>query len=266
MTRILIPTDFSGNALAATDAAISLFGAEADYTMLHLYHEPYAAATSMISLVDIAMQDSRRSLKEELERIHTKFGKDLRISGLSEYGDGGRQIASLAARMNIDLIVMGTKGASGLKEVLVGSVAAATINSSSRPVLIIPEGVVVNRDSFKTWVVAVDDLRNTEILTPVRAIAKLFSASLRFLRIIQGEKGHTNGHDTRPAYLLGDEGYTELAAEEPVSGIAEFLRRNTTDVLVMFPGNHGFMDRIFKRSNTGKMAMHAGLPLLTVHK
>lgn len=266
MTRILIPTDYSANAQIATEAAIGLFGPEADYTLLHLYHEPYAAATSMISLVDIAMQDSRNSLKEELERLHGKFGKDLRIAGMSEYGDGGKQIASLAAKMNADIIVMGTKGASGLKEVLVGSVAADTITNSTKPVLMIPEGVEVNRDSFKTWVVAIDDIKNPEILAPVRAFAGLFSASLSFLKIVHGVKRITHGHDTRPSYLLGDEGYTELSAEDPVGGIAEFVSRNATDVLVMFPGNHGFMDRLFKRSNTSRVAMHTSLPLLTVHK
>lgn len=266
MTRVLIPTDFSSNAQIATDTAIGLFGPDADYTLLNLYHEPYAAATSMISLVDIAMQDSRKSLNEELERIHGKFGKELRIAGLSEYGDGGKQIASLAAKLNADIIVMGTKGASGLKEVLVGSVASDTINNSSKPVLMIPEGVEVNRDSFKTWVVAIDDIRNPEILAPVRAFASLFSANLSFLKIVHGVKGYTNGHDTRPSYLLNNEGYTELAADDPVGGISEFVSRNNTDVLVMFPGNHGFMDRIFKRSNTSRVAMHTSLPLLTVHK
>jgi len=263
--KILIPTDFSANALLAIDFAILTFGkTESEYLLLNLYHEPHAAATSMISLVDIAMQDSKQLLAEEETRIRSANGKDIKLEILSEYGEGGKKIASIGAKFKCDLIVMSTKGASGLKEILIGSVAADTIHASKIPVLMIPEDS--KSSEFKTWIVAIDEIKNTEILSPVRNIANHFKAELSFLKIVKAIPGISNGHNHRPSFLNQADGYDEYSAEDPIDGINEYLIKNKADLLVMFPGTHGFIDRLFKRSNTGKMAMHTNVPMLTVHK
>lgn len=263
--KIIIPTDFSANAQLAADFAIMTFGLQdAEYVLLNLYHEPHAAATSMISLVDIAMQDSRKSLLEECDRLKSTHGEALILKSISDYGEGGRKIASVAASESCDLIVMGTKGATGLKEVLVGSVASDTINASKVPVLMIPEDSTPNE--FRSWLVAIDEINNSDLLKPVRNMANMFNAGLSFLKITKGAPGHSNGHDHRPPYLMQSESYTEYSSEDPVSGINDYIKSNKADLLVMFPGNHGFLDRLFKRSTTGKMAMHTNVPLLTVHK
>jgi nucleotide-binding universal stress UspA family protein len=263
--KILIPSHFSANAQLAADFAIMTFGlTEAEYVLLNLYHEPHAAATSMISLVDIAMQDSRNSLKEESERLIKTHGQNLQLRTISEYGEGGRKISLIASAEACDLIIMGTKGATGLKEVLVGSVASDTINASKVPVLMIPEDSAPNE--FRSWLVAIDEMNSSELLKPVRSMATLFNAGLSFLKITKGVPGHTNGLDHRPSYLMSTESYTEYSAEDPVNGINDYIKKNKADLLVMFPGNHGFLDRLFKRSTTGKMAMHTNVPLLTVHK
>lgn len=263
--KILIPTDFSASAQLAIDFAILTFGkTEAEYLLLNLYHEPHAAATSMISLVDIAMQDSKQSLAEEESRIRNTHGQDLKLDILSEYGEGGKKIASVGTIFKCDLIVMSTKGASGLKEMLIGSVAADTIHASKIPVLMIPEDS--KPSEFKSWIVAIDEIKNTEILIPVRSIANHFKAGLSFLKIVKGIPGSSNGHEHRPSFLHQADGYDEYSAEDPIKGINEYITKNNADLLVMFPDNHGFIDRLFKRSNTGKMAMHTNVPMLTVHK
>jgi nucleotide-binding universal stress UspA family protein len=262
--KVLLPTDFSGNAKLAVDFAISLFGMEAEYTLLNLYHEPHAAATSMISLVDIAMQDSRNSLIEELEHFKSKYGEDLKMGYLSEYGEGGRQISNLAGRYNQDIIIMGTKGASGLKEVLVGSVASDTLSKSEKPVMIVPMG---EWGIPKVMAAAVDDKVDAEALGRARKFADIFKAKLNFLKVESNDAVPAgNNDDTKPSYVEPGEVYSQIFAEDPVQGITQFVHDNKVDMLIMFPGHHGFLDRLFKRSNTGKVAMHSKVPLLTIHK
>lgn len=263
--KILLPTDFSSNARMAVDYAITLFGMEGEYTLLNLYHEPHAAATSMISLVDIAMQDSRNSLMDEMDYFKDKYGSELKMGYLSEYGEGGRQICMLANRYNQDVIIMGTKGASGLKEVLVGSVASDTINKSDKPVIVVPEG----EWSKPTKIcIAVDENPEESLFGFVRNIATEFNAVVSFVRVNSGDMVPATGKsaDGQPEFIRGEETFSEIYSEDAVEGITEYVEDTGTDMLVMFPGTHGFLDRLFKRSHTGKVAMHSKVPLMTIHK
>lgn len=262
--KVLLPTDFSGNARLAVDYAIKLFGMDAEYTLLNLYHEPHAAATSMISLVDIAMQDSRNSLIDELEHFKSKYGAQIKMGYLSEYGEGGRQISFIANRYNQDIIIMGTKGASGLKEVLVGSVASDTLSKSEKPVMIVPMG---EWGIPNVMAAAVDDHVDAEALARARNFADIFNSKLHFLKVEAEDKVPAGREgDSRPSYMEPGEIYHHIVAEEPVQGITRFVDENDIDMLIMFPGHHGFLDRLFKRSHTGKVAMHSKVPLLTIHK
>lgn len=265
--KILIPTDFSTGARAALDYAFSLFGKEdAEYTLLNLYHEPHAAATSMISLVDIAMQDSRNSLNQEMGIVRSNYGEGYKVGYLSEYGEGGKHISNVARKYHMDYIVMGSKGASGLKEVLVGSVASDTINQSDVPVLMIPDGATYSKP--KSIVIAVDEDVQLDLLDKVRSFASRFNAAITFLKVSNGEvvPRYVKEGLSKPAFVGEAESYAEVQAEDAVKGITQFSAEHGADVLVMFPGTHGFLDRLFKRSHTGKVAMHSSIPLLTIHK
>src|SRR5690606_37930994 len=65
-------------------------------------------------------------------------------------------VASVAGRQAIDLIVMGTQGASGIREVFLGSNTSAVLNFAALPLLAVPEGC--KNCPLKTIVFAVDDL------------------------------------------------------------------------------------------------------------
>jgi len=264
--KILLPTDFSTFAQKAVDYAISLFGTDGvEYTLLNLYHEPHAAATSMISLVDLAMQDSRNSLLEEVEHFKSKYGDSLLINYLSEYGEGGKQITVLAKRYHHDLVVMGSKGASGLKEVLIGSVAADTMKHALLPVIMVPEGDWAKPGNI---LVAIDDSTDAALVNKVRSLATQFNSRLTFLKVNVDEAvPEALAEDfLRPDFVAINENFTQVQAEDPVDGIIDFAKSNQIDMLVMFPGNHSFFERLFKRSNTSRVAMHSKIPMLSLHK
>ena len=264
--KILLPTDFSHNAKLAFDYAVTLFGLEGvEYTLLNLYHEPHAAATSMISLVDIAMQDSRNSLMEEMDELKSKYGENIQLNYLSEYGEGGKQITVTAKRYHQDIIVMGSKGASGLKEVLIGSVAADTMKHATTPVIMVPEGTW---EKPKHFLVAVDDSSDNQLIAKVRELASQFNASLNFLRVNVGDMVPASGKEAliQPDFVEAGEVFSEVFSEDAAEGIIQFSEDNDIDLLVMFPGNHSFFERLFKRSHTGRVAMRSRIPMLSLHK
>lgn len=263
--KVFLPTDFSDSAHHASVFAINLFGLEGvEYTLLTLYHEPHAAATSMISLVEIAMQDARKSLMTEEKNLKEKFGTRLKLSGLCEYGEGGGQIARLAIRHAANVIVMGTKGASGLKEVLIGSVAATTVQKSEVPVLVVPDTAKSPR--FTKALAAIDDNYDVSAIDKLRLIAGALDMNLAFVSMdVTGNKTSAD-KEIKPDFLQKGEEHSWITGADLVSALAGSAEQSGAQVVAMFPGKHGFFERLFKKSNSALFAMHSDMPLLTVRK
>lgn len=139
---ILVAVDFSESSEQALTAAIDLArqtGAE-----LHVAHaldlpialfNPYAVSLPD-ALVTQARDEAARRLRETVERV-AKEGVTAK-SRLSEV-PAAPAIARLAEEIGADLIVMGTHGHTGLKHVLLGSVAERTLRLAPCSVLIVKE-------------------------------------------------------------------------------------------------------------------------------
>jgi nucleotide-binding universal stress UspA family protein len=136
----LFPTDFSescGEAMAYACELVNQFDAELH--LLHVLHD--LAATVPEPELAIAMWgDYQREMRESAERAL----KGLRCSGLREekiaqrsvrLGSPANEIVEYAKDNDIDLIVIGTRGRSGLAHVLLGSVAERVVRHAPCPVL-----------------------------------------------------------------------------------------------------------------------------------
>jgi nucleotide-binding universal stress UspA family protein len=128
--RILVAMDFSEQGERALEAALELgsrFRAE-----VHLVHalevalplfEPYA-----VVLPADWIGEARRLAQEKLEKAHARM-KSRGLSGTVHLGDvpAAHAIADRARAIGADLVVVGTHGHTGLKHVLLGSVAERTV-------------------------------------------------------------------------------------------------------------------------------------------
>lgn len=136
--KILVPLDFSKHADTALTLAIEL-GAEhgAELHLLHAYELPVAVTTAYGVAIPQAVWDGVQEavtarLSETLDRVEAAG-----LKGHSHIATGpaADAIVSAAEAKGIDLIVMGTRGLTGLKHILLGSVAERTIRSAPCPVL-----------------------------------------------------------------------------------------------------------------------------------
>ncbi len=136
--KILVPVDFSDHSEQAFRLAIDLaksFGGEV--MLLHVFPEsmalvpPYGPALP----ADFGMQ-IERSATEHFEKWREEHcPEDLEVKSFVRRGDPSRAIADLVEETGADLIVMGTKGTTGLAHVLMGSVAERTVRTAPCPVL-----------------------------------------------------------------------------------------------------------------------------------
>jgi nucleotide-binding universal stress UspA family protein len=138
--RILVPIDFSEHSQHALDAAIGLaksFGAE-----LHLLHcfQPYPTGTVAPSYGVVVPDTYERAVREattaQLSRWRDKASaQGVRVEKHISAGFPSHGIIALAEELPADLIVIGTRGLTGIRHVLLGSVAERTVRLAPCPVL-----------------------------------------------------------------------------------------------------------------------------------
>jgi len=139
LRRVLVPTDFSEEALRSARVALELLGARAkgELVLVHAYHIPveYSAYGSLPTNWKF-LEEAPRVAQSELD----KWSKELSASGwkvTTEVGEGppATVIERLAKEHDVDLIAMGTHGRSTLRELVLGSVAKRVLQRAPCPVL-----------------------------------------------------------------------------------------------------------------------------------
>ena len=84
------------------------------------------------------LNEALKSGMKVLEQVKPDLDKEgVRYDLVVEIGDPGEKIVEFADKINADLIVMGHRGLSGIKKLLVGSVCDKVIKCSNRPVLVV---------------------------------------------------------------------------------------------------------------------------------
>jgi nucleotide-binding universal stress UspA family protein len=142
MKTILVPTDFSPHSEKALGVAERL--AKLTDGKIHLLH-CYQINPGGISPYGIALpekfgrevRDAAKKKIEDLEKRVAAEGIEVSVHLTSRFPS--QAVSDLAKEIGADLIVMGTRGATGLKHILLGSVAERTLRIAPCPVLTVKE-------------------------------------------------------------------------------------------------------------------------------
>ena len=141
--RILVPVDFSDHSSRAVETARDLAKAfDAKLLLLHCYQvNPGAVSPYGLVLPEGFDREVREAAARRLEEWRDKAASDgvdaeARLS--ATFPSMG--ITDAAVEEKADLIVMGTRGLSGIKHVLLGSVAERTLRTAPCPVLTVKHG------------------------------------------------------------------------------------------------------------------------------
>ena len=135
--KILAPTDFSESAREAIQLAVELatrFGAR--ITLLHCYQTPaYLLPEGSILAGADLIADIMNRAGEALEAARRELEGKVPVDTLLVEGLPFVQIVNAAHEGSYDLIAMGTHGRTGLRHVLLGSVAERVVRRANCPVL-----------------------------------------------------------------------------------------------------------------------------------
>src|ERR1043165_9677995 len=137
--NILVPIDFSERSMEALEIALALtkrFGA--DLHVAHIYEPDFPLTTVMAMPLALPPGPVAQGVRRHLKDVTKKRGFELRPGNYHAIeGRPADQICELARRHAIDLIVVATRGNTGLKHLVLGSTAERIVRYSPCPVLLV---------------------------------------------------------------------------------------------------------------------------------
>lgn len=274
-TKILIPTDFSKLSKVAVFYAIELaqtLGGELIVVNVVNTEVPPMVRLGLHRLRAAFKNSAEQDMILLIKKIERKYKQSRKLSITHKilFGSSVNEtIERFASSNNIDLIVVGTKGATGLKKVFLGSNATSIINKSTIPVITVPE--FTKFKDLKNIVYATNMLNLNEEVEIIVPFSQLFEANIHVLHITSKDSTQKNNPEKISAELKkAFKGikieFHSLADENISEGIENFITNISADMLVMFTHELNFYEKISGKSVTRKVALGTKIPMLIFNK
>ncbi|WMX15510.1 MULTISPECIES: universal stress protein [unclassified Aureispira] len=264
MKKILVPTDFSENADKALDFALALANKfNAKLRLVHTYNTS-APAGHLGSINRVVKEDREKEMAAFVKATQESISFDLDIKGRCKKGYPVEMIESEAERIDADLIIMGTLGASNLSKQVMGSTASKLIKHTQFPVLAIPRDT--HYSDIKNIVVAVDALTMSVLntLNPMIDIAQKSNLNIELVHV-SNQQIHTDIDPTIKEYLNGlavPFNYTKIQSDQILESILTFAHEKGNSVLCLVSRQRGWFENLFHSSVSQQVALKSDLPLL----
>jgi len=288
MTTILFPTDFSKCAQEAQKVAFSLAKLfDAELKIIHVvsdtiftweseehFYETIAMFPVTPNAPKIVTQEDGvnyfATALGEIQEEATKQGIHNSIQLL--FGDTAHKILEEAKKEDVSMIVMGTNGASGLKEAFVGSITQWVTRKSPCPVLSVrslPHGEFKVDDLVYASDFKVEDENNN--LEVVKIFASYFDAKIHLLYINTPhyfEETHTclqrieqvaKDHNLENYQI---DIYNHYTVED---GVLTYAKLNDVDLIAVSNHQYGVIRSLVEFRTTEVLVNHATVPVLTLN-
>lgn len=271
MKRILVPTDFSQHADNALKVAAEIAKKQnCEILLLHLLEVPSQmndAITGAAGIPEIMLfiKKGNEALENETQK---SFLKDIPISQHVKLDKASHGILSFSKSNNIDLIVMGSHGVSGIDEILMGSNTEKVVRQSEIPVLVIKNNIFnYNQPNF----VFASDFLN-EIKIPFKKMiefAKIFDAKISLVMICTPNSFKS----TKVAKKILTDFITEFDSENFSThiyndtniekGILNFANDTNADLIGLCTHGRTGLSHFFTGSISEDLVNHAIKPVIT---
>lgn len=186
MKNILVPTDFSTHAQYAFRFAVEL--ARQSGGAIHLVHVielPILHDTTLMPTLSFEqdyLNDAAALAEKKFNQLIRSVKGESFITSSVEYGAATQSMLDCASRRKSDLIVMGTHGASGLKEYFVGSNTEKIVRLAKVPVLSVPG--TVSMKAIRNLILPTSLYgKQDELIRYAEMLQKIFKAKLQVLYV-----------------------------------------------------------------------------------
>jgi len=276
MKRILLPTDFSINAYNAISYAFNLFKKEAcTFYLLHTYTpavyqtEYVLHSPGQIGLGDVYQTEAMEQMEELKKQLENEFSnsKHTIITHVA-FNTLVDEVLNSSEHEHADFIVMGTKGATGAKEVFLGTHAVHVINKSKIPVIVVPDRYEFEKPMKILFPTDMEVPYPPEQVAPLVAVAKEHGSSIEVLHISTGyeltEEQDQNKKQLDASLKNVTHLFHETSSQPIIEGISKFQMTKQVSMLAMIRNKHTFLERIFIEPVIQKIGYHVSIPFLVI--
>lgn len=275
MKKILVPTDFSPASKNAGRVAVKL-AAKMKFEII-LYHAYTPLENPFVDSRDIRSAYNERSCKNllnRLNRLRKKMLNKFDMLKISTVLDNSPLIPGILRTINqsqINFIIMGTQGASGIKKTILGSNTASLINKASIPVLMVPHKYKteqLNRVVFAT------SCQQSEIkaFRLMNKLIKPFLAEVTVLHVFSSKAAFTKekaDFDTFKNTLTAEFKNVKLdfrlmESSSIILGMETLDESFPYDLMVLVRKKKTIFEKIFVKSLTRNMALLTHRLLLVI--
>ncbi|MRI00730.1 hypothetical protein GH721_09350 [Kriegella sp. EG-1] len=280
MTNILIPTDFSANALHALNYANFLFkNEECTFYILNAFQ---TGASNLENLRNIQKntklfkankEASQRNLKELLHVIHAENNnRQHAYKTIAKADSLLNAIGKSSIELQISYIFMGTRGASGLKSVFMGSNTAAVISKIDFcPIVAVPSDYNFNIPRTILFTTGFEHVYDKYELNPMLLLAKLWDSKIQILHLLDTTKiiEHKETAKKVISKRLKNVDYEIIEIEKKGKIATEINKRaehnENIGMVAIIDYWHSFIEKITHEPVVKTIAFSTKIPLLVMH-
>ncbi|SEL25820.1 Nucleotide-binding universal stress protein, UspA family [Maribacter orientalis] len=276
--RILVPTDFSKNALNAIRYALNLYKEiKCEFYFLNVFRlDSYSTDNLFIPEPGSAEYEAAKTRSEEefnklldILKLHHNNVKHS-YHTISTFNFLEEALKQIIAEKDIDLVVMGTQGATGAKGLIFGSNTVNTMEKIREcPVLAVPENV---RFSSPKEIVFPTDYKSAfkrKELSYLIEISKMHDTAIRVLYVAKNVE--LNDEQLNNQKLLGDilgtlnHSFHTLSLKDVSDGLTSFVESRDSDMIAFINRKHFFFSSIFSKPMVKEIGYNAIVPILALH-
>ncbi len=279
MKNILVPTDFSENSWNSIQFALEFFkNSKCNFYLLHVtpITNFFGAETPMVSTGEVIektyISQSKRSLHTLLKKIkNLSQNRDHNFMTISSYDYFIDAVKTQIQEKNIDLIIMGTKGATGMKEAIIGSNTGDLITKVKCPVLVVPEKAIFKKIKEIGFPTDFNIFYQTKILSSISEIAKIYDSTIEIVHVAKNDEDLTLFQRENKEYLndfFMDEKHRfhRITNRKIESGIQNFVQKHQIDMIVMIAKNLNLFQQILFKPTVEEISYHTEIPFLVLHE
>ena len=195
----------------------------------------------------------------------------LKIICVSRFGLPSETLLAAAEAYEVDLLVMGTRGAGPVSQAFLGSTVADMIQAGKVPVLALPLQAELRDRSTFVFALDMAAIPDQAMIRWLRDWVKLFQSHLKVLHVYSGKDPEQEQQKAVEALDMLDTEMIDLSYEvyflerEIVSqGVQEFIQLHQAELLMLVPRHHTFLEILLQRTLTGLLESQGLMPLLTL--
>lgn len=276
MKKILLPTDFSENSWNAIAYALQLFKNETcTFYLLNTYTpavyqvEYVLVEPAQFGLIDSVKENAKKQLSDFEARIQKEFKNPKHtIETRLAFNTLIPEIKDMVAEKNIDYVVMGTKGATGAKEILFGSNTVHVFKNVKCPIIAIPDGFDFEKPHEILFPTDYEIDYKDRHINPLINIISLYNTRVNILHVSYGrdlsETQKTNKKTLEKYFENNAYLFHNVSNQEVSAAINNFQLKNRINLLVMINNKHSFFENLFFKNTINQIGFHLNVPFMVI--